>query len=414
MPPEIALFGLCLLLSGFFSGSETALLSASRMRLRRMAADGDRGADRALQLVKTPRRLLAGILVGNNIVNTLAASTATVYCVHGLALGEGKGVAIATGASTLLLVLFAEFLPKSLSAAHPEGIARKVALPVQGAIHLLAPAVWALQAMIRPLSSVFKAGRRDGIAVADLRVAVAESARTGMLDETMARILRGGLSLAWKTVADALVPRVDVRGVDVTSGYETCLELFRRDNYSRLLVMSGTPDGDLGYVSVKDMPHIPADQRASWKAGDAVRQALRVPATLPLAKLLMRMRRSGVHFAVVKDEHGGTDGIVTLEDVLEELVGEIRDEHDAEEHPPVRETAPGQWLVRGDVAVLEVNDRLGLQLEAEEAHTLGGLIAELLGRLPREGEGVDGEGVRLVAARVSGRRVLEVLVERRG
>jgi len=413
MPPEIALFGLCLLLSGFFSGSETALLSASRLRLRRLAADGDRAAARALELVKDPRRLLAGILVGNNVVNTLAASTATVFCVHVLALGEARGVAIATAASTLLLVLFAEFLPKSVSASHPEVIARRVALPVQGAIRLLAPAVWTLQALTRPLKSILKGAKRDGIAVADLRLAVAESARTGMLDETMARVLRGGLSLAWKTVADALVPRVDVRGVDATSGYDACLDVFRRDNYSRLLVMSGTPDNDLGYLSVKDMPQIPAERRAAWKAGDAVRQALRVPATLSLAKLLARMRRSGVHFAVVKDEHGGTDGIATLEDVLEELVGEIRDEHDAEEHPPVRETAPGSWVVRGDVAVLEVNDRLGMSLEAEEAHTIGGLIAELLGRLPREGEAVEGGGVRLVAARVSGRRVLEVLVERR-
>jgi len=411
MALELVIFLVCLGLSAFFSSSETALLSANRITFRRLAAEGDRKAARALALVGEPRRLLAGILVGNNIVNTLATSAVTVYCVDTLGLGETKGVVFATAAATVSLVLFGEYLPKSTAAARPEALARLVAAPIGWALVLLKPAVLPLQLLSRPLGAVFRAKRED-LSLADLRVALAESMRQGSMDETLARVLRGGLSLAWKTVADALVPRVDVRAVDASASYDACLEVFRRDKYSRLLVMDGTPDADLGYLSIKDMSQVPVEQRATWKARDLVRQALRVPMTLPLSKLLARMRRSGAHFAVVKDEHGGTEGIVTLEDVLEELVGEIRDEYDVEESPPVREVAPNAWMVRGDVGVLEINDRLGLALDAERARTVGGLVAELLGRLPREGESVEANGARLVASRVTGRRVLEVRIER--
>lgn len=411
MAPELVVFLVCLGLSACFCAAETALLTANRLRFRGLAAQGDRVARRVLALASDPRRLLAGLLVGNNIAQNLAASSVTVYFVKELALGDSTGVAVATGVTTVALVLFGEYLPKTTAAAHPDAFARWLARPVQWALILLKPAVVPLQVLSRPLSAVFRAKRED-LSLADLRVALAESMRQGSMDETLARVLRGGLSLAWKTVADALVPRVDVRAVDAAASYDACLEVFRRDKYSRLLVMDGTPDADLGYLSIKDMSQVPVDQRATWKARDLVRQALRVPMTLPLSKLLVRMRRSGAHFAVVKDEHGGTEGIVTLEDVLEELVGEIRDEHDVEESPPVREVAPNAWMVRGDVGVLEINDRLGLALDAERARTVGGLVAELLGRFPREGESVEATGARLVASRVTGRRVLEVRVER--
>jgi CBS domain containing-hemolysin-like protein len=233
------------------------------------------------------------------------------------------------------------------------------------------------------------------------------------VDKTMARVLRGGLAMEWKTVGDALVPRVDLSAVDAKATYEECLDLFRQKKYSRLLVQEGSPAADLGYLAAKDLSLLRDEERAGWTAREGVRDALRVPAALPLPELLARMRSSGVHFAVVKDEYGGTEGIVTLEDLLEELVGEIRDEHDEAELPPLVEVRPGIWMVRGDLSVKELSDRLGLDLASEEARTVGGLIAEELGRVPRQGDAMETGELRIVVTRADEKRVRQVRLERR-
>ncbi|NJN14376.1 MAG: HlyC/CorC family transporter [Planctomycetes bacterium] len=227
-------------------------------------------------------------------------------------------------------------------------------------------------------------------------------------------MLRGGLSLEWKRVQDVLVPRVDVSAIDADADYEACFAMFGSEGYSRLLVMDGTPDADLGYLAAKDFLHLAPDEREDWRARKGARAALRVPASLPLQDLLLQMRQSGIHFAVVKDEYGGTEGIVTLEDLLEELVGEIRDEHDADEIPPVREIKAGTWAIRGEVSVRELTMRLGLRFEEEaEARTLGGYIAERLGRVPREGDRVEFGNLRFRVVRTEENRVLLVRVTRK-
>jgi putative hemolysin len=408
MPPEIAIFLVCLVLSGFFSGSETALIGANRLRLRHLAGEGDAAARRVLALVEDPRRLLAGILVGNNIVNILAAVVMGSYFTERYA-SEGAAAAVATLVTTPALVLFGEFLPKSMAAVRPIRFARFVVRPLGVILRLLTPAVWPLEALTRPLGTIVR-GRRD-IGLAEVRAAVAEGVRSGTLDRTLARVLEGGLSLEGKTAGDILVPRVDVVGVGADSTFAECLEVFRREHYSRLVVTDGSLDAELGYLAAKDLLRLGPAEEAGWTARHAVREALRVPATLPLWKLLAQMRRSGVHLAIVKDEYGGTEGIVTLEDVLEELVGEIRDEHDAEEVPPFRELPGGAWAVRGDISVRAVNERLRLNLPAEEARTLGGFFAESLGRVPRKGDVITEAQVRLVAAVVEDNRVMEVRVE---
>jgi putative hemolysin len=410
MAPEYPLFVVCLFMSAFFSGSETALMSANRLRLHRLSGDGDRSAKRILELVHDPRRLLAGILVGNNIFNVLAASTATALCQRHF--GAGASIAIATAASTVLLVLFSEFLPKTLAALDPIAFAKRVATPVAWALRLLKPAVLPLEALTRPMGALLRRSRR-GYGLAELRVAVTEGVRTGVVDETMAQVLHGGLSLEWKTAGDVLIPRVDVSAVEADADFETAVAAFRQERFSRLLVQDENPDADVGYLAVKDLTLLTPEERGAWTARQGAREALRVPAALGLPELLARMRRSGVHFAVVKDEYGGTEGIVTLEDVLEELVGEIRDEHDLEEIPPVIKLRPRQWLVRGDVSVKDLSERLDLSLEADEARTIGGLVAEELGRVPRRGDVVEVGGCRIVAAHVEDNRVLSARVERK-
>lgn len=409
MPPEIAVFLACLVVSGFFSGSETALIAVSRLRLRHQASEGDLAARRILALVDDPRRLLAGILVGNNLVNILGAVVIGSYFTK-LYSSQSAGAAVATIVTTPILVLFGEFLPKALAAARPIRFARLTSGPLAVVLRLLTPAVWPLEALTRPLAKVLR-GRRD-FSLAEMRAAVAEGVRTGNLDRTLARVLEGGLSLQWKTAGDILVPRVDVVGVDAGASHAQCLDVFRREHYSRVVVTDGSLDEELGYLAAKDLLRLGPGEQHGWTARKAVREALRVPASLPIWRLLAQMRRSGVHLAVVKDEYGGTEGIVTLEDVLEELVGEIRDEHDLEEVPPFRDLSDGAWAVRGDVSVRAVNERLKLTLPAEEARTLGGFFAETLGRVPREGDVITEGRARLVAAEVEDNRVLEVRVER--
>ncbi len=408
MPHEILVFLVCLCCCAFFAGSETALIGANRLRLRRLAGEGDARARRILDLIDDPRRMLAGILVGNNIFQNLAAVVAGSF--FAVRFGrEGAAAVIATAVATPVLVLFGDYLPKTFAASRPTRTARAIVRPLGVILRILAPAVWPLVALTRPLGS-FVRGRRD-IDLAEVRAAVAEGVRVGTLDRTLGRVLEGGLSLEWKTAGDILVPRVDVVGIDARATYLQCLEVFRREHYSRLVVTEGSLDAELGYLAAKDLLRLGPREQEGWTARQAVREALRVPATLPLWKLLAQMRKSGVHLAMVKDEYGGTEGIVTLEDVLEELVGEIRDEHDMEEVPPFRELPGGAWAVRGDVSVRAVNDRLKLALPAEEARTLGGFFAETLGRVPRKGDVITAAGVKLVAADVEDNRVLEVRVE---
>jgi len=410
MPLEIPIFFGCVVLSGFFSGSETAFLSANRLRLRTLAKQGDKAAARVLAQVEDPRRLLAGILVGNNIVNVLAASSATAYCVN--RWGVTSGVIVATAVSTVILVIFSEYLPKTFAARNPIKFARAMVAPLRAAILLLSPLVKPLEALTRPLGRMLR-GEEDAVGFADLRIAVSEGVAKGTLDENVARLLRGGLTFQWKKTKDVLIPRVDVRGVSADASYTTCVDAFKREGFSRLLVMEGDdPDSDIGYLALKDLHSVKHEARDVWTARDSVRDAVRVPESLAVVNLLAEMRESGVHFAVVKDEHGGTEGIVTLEDILEELVGEIRDEHDRQEQPPVQERAPGVWLVRGDVNVKELADQLELNIPSEDAHTIGGLVGEGLGRLPRQGDVLELEDVRIKALRVRGRRVLNVMLER--
>ncbi len=406
MPHEIAVFFFCLVASGFFSGSEIALLSANRLRLRQLAHGGDGAAERVLQLVHDPRRLLAGILVGNNIVNVLAAVVAGTYFTR--MLNPSLGPVVATAVATPMLVLFSEFLPKTIAALHPISFSRRVEKPVRWTLILLWPLVRLLDAITRPLAMLIGHGRVEASSLAQVRLAVADGVRTGSLEPTTARVLEGGLSLEWKQVGHILVPRVDVVCVPKDRGFRECLEMFRDYGYSRLLVIDETADQDLGYLAAKDLILLPQSQRAAWTAEKAARQALRVPASLALPELLARMRRSGVHFAVVKDEYGGTEGIATMEDVLEELVGEIRDEHDDDEVSPVVQLRDGLWLVRGDVSVKDLENRTGVNLPEEEARTVGGYCAEALGRLPHQGDVVEIDDARLVVVRVREKRVLQV------
>jgi CBS domain containing-hemolysin-like protein len=294
---------------------------------------------------------------------------------------------------------------------HPIMVARRVARAVQVSLVVLWPMVFLLEALTRPLGRLL-GHRKDAFGFAELQVAISEGERVGAVDETMARVMRGGLSLERKTEQDVLVPRVDIVGVDATATYDECLSVFRREEYSRLLVMHGTPDADVGYLSIKDLTRLPPEDRATWTAERGAREAVRVHSSMPLTRLLARMRRSGKHFACVKDEYGGTVGIVTLEDVLVELVGQIRDEHDSDEPAPVRAIQAHVWLVRGDVNVREFADRYGLPLKTEEARTMGGLVAEALGRVPRQGDVVERDGVRLLVAQVEEKRVLLVRVVR--
>jgi len=404
---EIPVFFACVLLSGFFSGSETAMIGASRLRLRRLAEEGDATARSILDLVHQPRRLLAGILVGNNIVNILAAVVAGSYFTARYA-NEGMGALVATAVTTPIIVVFAEYLPKTLAALRPIRFARLIIRPLRGALVALTPIVWPLEMMTRPLGVLLR--RKDGVGLADVRGAVAEGVRTGALDSVMARVLHGGLSLEWKTVADILVPRVDVVAVDTTATFDECLDMFRREGYSRLLVKEESLDRDVGYLAAKDLLSLPLREREGWVAARGVREALRVPETLALPRLLHQMRRSGVHLAVVKDEYGGTEGIVTLEDVLEEVVGEIRDEHDVEEMPPLRRLGSTVWLARGDLSLRDVNERLGLSLPAGESRTIGGYVAETLGRVPAKADVLTNPGVRLIVTAVEENRVLQVRI----
>ncbi|MHC4954039.1 MAG: hemolysin family protein [Planctomycetota bacterium] len=409
MPYEVTAFLACLVLSAFFSGSETALLSSNRLKLASLAESGDTRAGAILALVRDPGSLLAGILVGNNLVNVLATGIATTYCTQ--RFGAGWGLGIATAVTTTMLVIFSEFLPKALAALHPVRWSRRAVSPIKAALVMLLPLTRPLEWIARPMHALIPS-QGDLLGLADVRIAVAEGVKSGAVDSTMERVLRGGLSFGGKTASDVLVPRVDVSSVEADADYSACLATFRADQYSRLLVVGDSIDEDLGYLAAKDFLMLEEARRSGWTAGENMRKALRVPGGMPLPELLRRMRSGGVHFAVVKDEYGGTAGIATLEDLLEELVGEIRDEHDADEIPPVRAARSGVWIVRGDLSTREVEERLGFTLDEGDWKTIGGMVPAILGRVPEVGDELEQPGCRLKVTKMDDQRVVELRVIR--
>lgn len=404
----ILLLGL-LVLSGFFSSSETAFLSLRRMQLEHAVREGEPGAQRVAALLDAPARLLSAILVGNNLVNTAAAAVATAVATQ--LVGGGAGVALATAVVTVLLVVFGEVVPKTIALQHSYVLTKTYAVPMLPWIIVTRPFVAALDLVSRTTLHPFRARAGEGQAVSlgELRTSILVGQEMGTLRRAQSEMLLGALALQHMPVRQLMVPRVDILAAEATESVSACGERLAGAGYQRLPVYGESIDEILGFAHISDIALAMIRGRGEEPVAGIIRPVAFEPDTAPAAAVLERMQASNAHLVVLIDEHGATAGLVTLEDLLEEVVGEIRSESGAEAWQ--MEERGRRTIVQGRMRLAELAEQLGADLAVPGVETVAGLVLTKLQRIPRQGEMVAHGGFRFTVVAADARRVNLVAVE---
>lgn len=388
------IFFFCIAMSSFFSSSETAYTSANRIRLQHEAEAGDGQAQKAIKLQGNFDRLLSTILIGNNIVNIASSAIATVFFVK---LFPRYGATISTVVTTIVLLLCSEITPKLLAKLAPERVAKVTAGPLRLIMVLLTPAVWLSeqwQILVRRLIPVTA---DTTISEPELLSLVEEAHQGGSLESEEHRLVRAAINFDDTDVRSILTPRIDVVGIDLHDSDQEIEQTYLDQPYSRLVVYDDTIDHVVGILHERDFNHYYRTKLQypdlSMTLASILSETLFIPPTMPLSTLLSMMQQQKIHLAVVVDEHGGTMGIVTLEDLLEELVGEIWDEADAA-HTDIHVLEEGQhYQVHGRYEIHTLEQHLGFQMDNSELfNTVNGFVAYQLGALPEVGDQFDYEG----------------------
>ncbi|HKI50909.1 MAG TPA: CNNM domain-containing protein [Geothermobacteraceae bacterium] len=391
-------------LSAFFSGSETALTAIDRLRVRYLVEKNRRGASRLEKLLERPERLLSAILVGNNLVNIAASVFATTLFVS---LYGNRGELLTIIVLTPLLLIFAEIAPKTYASRSPEKVSFFVLRPILFIMWLLAPALWLVSIVSRLLARVFPGeADRPFISEDEIRTMISVGEQAGVVAEEQHRMLHGVFELAQIRVRDVMIPRTEVVGIEVSTPFDEVLRQVQQASHSRFPVFDGDMDNILGIIHSKEILNY-VHRVEEFCMRDLVRTPFFVPESKRIETLLQSFRDQRVHLAVVVDEYGGVEGIVTLEDVVEEIVGEIQDEFDAEESL-FQEVAPNRFLVEGACPLRDLNKHFSLDLAEEHATTLAGFVMRSLGTIPEEGEECHWRETRFVVRKMVDRRIEKI------
>jgi CBS domain containing-hemolysin-like protein len=405
MTPEeikILLFALCLLLSAFFSGSEVALISITKAKVRMLLAAGDKRAVALAALKKNPDHILITILIGNNIVNVAASALATSIAID--RFGD-VGLGYATGVVVLLLLVFGEIGPKMYGVRFTDRFALTVARPIHLLTKAFSPILWVFDRLSHS-SNLTAAFAKPAITEEEIKGWIDLGKEAGTIEQEEREMLYSVLEFGDTTAREVMTPRIDVVMVEEKSTIDHAINLFNESGFSRLPVYHEQVDNIIGILNVKDL-FPTAFGRKNLAIRDLMHEPFFAPESKKIDDLLKELQVRKIHMAIVLDEYGSFAGIVTVEDILEELVGEILDEYDKEE-PEVQKAEDGTYLIDARAWVEDINDQLGLALPVHEAYeTMGGLIIERLGHIPHKGEKVEltESGVVLQIVQMRAKRV---------
>jgi len=403
--PGILLFVLCLVLYAFFSAAETSFIAVNPFALQYREKAGSKRAALVRKMRARTNEFLATILIGNTLVNVAASAIATSICIT-LIPNQGQAVLVATLATTLLVLVFAETAPKTFAAQSPLKTALQLGYPVRGLMVVLYPLVKALSLVTGLL--VPSSRRRDAYATLQLneeetRIAIHAGARG--LSGLRRRIVSGALDFGSRPVKEVMVPRPEIRAIEIESGRADILATLRSTGYSRYPVFRGRLDNIEGIIHSKDIIGYLIDNK-EFAIKDVLRKPIFVPDLASLEKVLLLMQEKAVHMALVVDEFGNVDGLVTLEDIIEEIVGEIQDEHDGQTVEWYSRRDGGRFLVAGSAPVKDVNALVALRIpEKPDYTTLAGFFLDEFGRLPREKDALEYCGFRLTVEKMTKRRI---------
>ena len=395
-----------LMLSAFFSSAETSLTTVNRIRMRSLAEEGNKRAKRVIQITEDSGKMLSAILIGNNLVNLSASSiTTSIAYVFG-----GSAVAIATGIITLLILLFGEISPKTVATIHSEKLSLSYAYPISFLMKITTPLIFIVNSLSNIILFILRVdpdAKNDSMTESELRTIVDVSHEDGVIESEEKEMIYNVFDMGDAKAKDVMVPRVHVTFADVESTYEELIEIFREDKFTRLPVYENTTDNVIGTINMKDL--LLFDNRKEFHVRDILREAYFTYEYKSISELLVEMREASLNIVIVLDEYGETAGLITLEDLLEEIVGEIHDEYDENEEEFFKEINEREFIVEGSMNLDDLNDRLDLGLTSEDYDSLGGFIIEQLDRLPElHDEVVTDSGIRLVVETLDKNRVEDV------
>ena len=421
MDPSDAIQVLVLLalvgLSAFFSSAETALVTVNKIRIRNLIDEGDRRAITLSKLIEDKGKMLSAILIGNHIVNISASSLSTLMVTRWLA---GTGLAafaagISTGVLTLTVLVFGEITPKTCATIHSEKIALAYAPVIYGWMIAATPLIYIMNHLsmgILFLMRVNPEDRSDAYTEEEIRTIVEVSHEDGVIEPEERKMINNVFDFGDATAKDVMVPKVDMSFLNVTASYHEMLELYKENKYTRYPVYEESTDNVIGMINVKDL--LIYEDKEHFDSRNIMREVLYTHEHKKTSDIMLEMKQSSTNLAIVLDEYGVTSGMVTMEDLLEEIIGDIRDEYDEDEETLVTQINEREFVVAGAMSLDDLNDYLeldekGLRLESEDYNSIGGIIIGLLDHLPEVGEeAVTENGIRLIADSVEKNRINEV------
>ena len=406
---QIILLVILLVGSGFFSASETALMSLSRIKMRHMEEDGVKGAKLVSSLVEDSNRLLTSILIGNNIVNIAATSIATSLFTATLG---AQGVAMATGVMTVLVLIFGEITPKTISANNPEKASLVVSKPIKFFVIILTPVVWVFNIITKVIFKLFGVddnGVKPFITEEELKTMVNVSHEEGLLEIEEREIINNVFEFGDMQAKEAMVQRLDIVAIDMEDSYDEIIELFKTEKLSRMPVYEETIDDIIGTLNIKDIIFLSDEEIENFDIKKYIRNPFFTYEFKKITQLLEEMKKDKSQMAIVVDEYGGTAGLITIEDLVEVIVGDIEDEYD-EEEDEIQVINSNEFLVEGSTKISDVNEVLGIELESEEFDSIGGYIIGYIKHIPEENEVIEVDGIKFNIESVDKNRIKKIRI----
>lgn len=394
---------ICVILSGYFSATETAFSSVNRTRLKAMAEKGDKKADLALRLAEDYDKLISTILIGNNVVNIALASIGTLFFVN--LLGD-RGATVSTAVITVVVLIFGEITPKSIAKDYPEKFAMFSAPLINMLIVLLTPLNFLFGLWKKLVGMIFKGEQDAGMSQEELLLLVDEVQQDGAIDESEGELLRNAIEFGDLEARDILTHRVDLEAVPIDATKEEVAALFTESRFSRLLVYEDSIDKIVGVIHQKDF--YTGTGIVDAPLTEIMTEPLYIHQTEKVDDLLQLLRSNKSHMAIVIDEYGGTMGIVTMEDILEELVGEIWDEHDEIEEP-IQKINDSTYILDGSVTLDDFCDQFGVKSDSDSV-SLGGWVMDQMECIPDEGDSFQYENLTITVSKTDDHRVEEITV----
>lgn len=398
----------CLVFSAYFSATETAFSTMNQIRMKNMADKGNKTAALALRLAHNFDRLLSTILIGNNLVNILLTSLATLLCVK--IWGEQQGASLSTILSTIVVLIFGEISPKSIAKESPEAFALFSAPILRVFIFVLTPFTFLFTQWKKLLSKIFKSSEDRGITDEELLTIVEEAEHEGGIDAEEGSLLRSAIGFTDLETIDIYTPRVDIVGIPLDAGKQEIADLFLETGFSRLPVYKEDIDHIVGIINQKDFHNFIYHTDRPLK--EIIRPVLFITPNMKIGSLLKNLQESKTHIAIIIDEFGGTEGLVTMEDIVEELVGEIWDEHDRVVHE-IEKVSDSEYIIAGTASIDKVFEELDIEKELD-VNTISGWIMDVLERVPQEGDSFVSDDLEITVLKMVDRRIEKVRVRKLG